>query len=287
MEYNFFKDLENKVFSTYSSVFEPSVNIFENGIVINYQKVGTRFLQLISSGDKFLSNTNNKQIQFIFLNISTIGSFELNPINYEFSKKFVSSPWTNESKNFLLEGYPLGISDESFLQTQGYKNYTDFFFNNNKDFYFIIRNPIHRFFSGVIQILNVDVEEITIENFGNLLRENFHYIMSDIHTINYLNHYREMIYNIKDKSKIKIIDLSHLKSKNSYDFFCKLRGDDVIKPIYDNIDEFVDSNRETYEKLYELYKEVDPDFSISIQYIKEEYSVYQELKNSQYFLDLS
>jgi hypothetical protein len=288
MEYSYFNKLQQNVISSSHFVFEPTVNVFKNGIVINHQKVGTRFIQEIASGNNRLSCSDNKQIHFNIVNNHMFGDCILKPIQYHFSKRYISAPWHDNGKSFLTEGYTEWKDDETFLESQGMDNYTDFFFNNPKDIIFIVRNPIHRFFSGVIQILAVDNKNnITIESFGKLLRENWEEIVSDIHTLNYLENYKEMIYNIKDKSKIKIVDLSHLKTQKACDFFCNLREDDVIRKIYENIDKHVDSNKEEYSKLYSLYENIDSDASIFIQYIKSEYNHYKELVNSPYFHKLN
>jgi len=283
MSYSYFDVLQQNVESSSHYIFEPTVNVFKNGIVINHQKVGTRFIQEIASGNQHLSCIDNKQIHFNIVNNSIFGDYTLKPIQYLFQERYVSAPWHDNSKSFLTEGYTEWKDDETFLESQGMDNYTDFFFNNPKDIIFIIRNPIHRFFSGVVQILSVDEQEVTLESFGKLLRENWQEVISDIHTQNYIENYKEMIYNIKDKSKIKVIDLSHLKSQKACDFFCNLREDDVVREIYGNIDNHVDSNKAQYSKLYSLYENVDSDNSIFIQYIKNEYNHYMELRNSPYF----
>jgi hypothetical protein len=288
MTNNYFNSLQNKVLSSTSFVFEPSINVFKNGIVINYQKVGTRFIQEIASGNTQLANEDNKQVQFIISAFPPCDENQ-NPLNYiefEFVKKYVRAPWKEGGRKYLMDTYRDWHDDESFLKSQGYENYTDFFLNNKNDIIFIIRNPIHRFFSGIVQILTFSNEKLTIESFGKLLRNNWENIISDIHTINYLQHYKDLIYNIKDKSKIKIIDLSHLKSQKACDFFCSLRGDDVIREIYKNIDSSIDSNKDEYTKFYKLYENIDENESIFIQHIKAEYNNYLELKSSKYFMNL-
>lgn len=286
MSYNSFDILEQNVFSITNHIFEPTVNIFQNGIVINHQKVGTRFLQEIASGNSTLASEDNKQIQFQIFNTPHYSDINLKPIKYHFKTRYVCAPWNNNGKKFLTDTYTQWKSDEDFLNSQGLDNYTDFFFNNPNDVIFIIRNPIHRFFSGIIQILAVDIKNITISEFGKILKENWKDILSDIHTVNYLENYKEFIYNIKDKSKVKIIDLSHLKSKKSCDFFCKLRGDDDILPIYENINNHVDSNKKLYSSLYSLYEDIEPNDSTVIQYLKTEYIHYLDLKSSKYFVPL-
>lgn len=288
MKNSYFNDLEQKVIALSTSIFEPSVNVFKNGIVINHFKVGTRFIQEVASGNSKLTNEDNQQVQFILSNSVILDENQnlLKYVDFHFEKKYIRGPWTDSGRKYILDTYKLWKDDESFLNSQGYSNYTDFFLNNQKDIIFVIRNPIHRFFSGIIQILSFNPNDITIESFGKLLRENWESIISDVHTVNYLEHFKEFIYNINDKSKIKIIDLSHLKSNKACEFFCSLREDNLPKEIYSNLESSIDSNRETYQKLYKLYKEVEIDESILIQYLKTEYAYYLELKKSKYFLSL-
>lgn len=286
MSSSYFNLLQQNIISSSNYQFEPTVNIFKNGIVINHQKVGTRFLQEISSGDVHLASSDNKQIQFNFFGDPFYSEYKLKPIQYLFQKKYVCAPWHDNGKMFLTNTYKDWKDDESFLESQGVDNYTDFFLNNKRDIIFIIRNPIERFFSGIVQILTVGYREITTESFAKLLKDNWEDVISDIHTLNYLENYKEMIYNIKNKSKIKIIDLSHLKSKKACDFFCNLREDDVVREIYKNIDNHVDSNRNQYSKLYSLYENINSNNSIFVQYIKSEYRNYLELKKSPYFCKL-
>lgn len=266
-------------------IFEPSVNIFKNGIVINHHKVGTRFIQELASGNEFLVNTNNQQVQFEILNTDYFSNIKLKPLKYHFKERYVLGPWNNNGRSFIMEGYPEWKDDESFLKHQNVNTYTDFFFNNQKDIIFIIRNPIERIFSGLTQILTTYSDGVTIENFKKLLKSNWKDILGDIHTVNYLEHFKEMIYNINDKSKIKVIDLSHLKSKNACDFFSDLRGDLDIKDIYDKLDEKIDSNKSLYSSVYDLNDELNN--SIFFEYLKTEYTHYLDLKSSEYFLDLS
>lgn len=267
-------------------VFEPTVNVFENGIVINHQKVGTRFLEKIVSKHTMYSSTDSKQVMFKIYRDPHKKSI-LTGIDYYLGTRYVYAPWHNPSQKEVVDSFRDWKDDKTFLESNGVDTYTDFFFNNTKDIYFIIRSPIHRFFSGILEILSVEPEGITLERFRHIIMNNWRTIFEDIHTTNYLEHIKEMIFHIKDKSKIKIIDLSHLKSEKACDLFCKLRGDNKVKSIYEDIDKNVDSNKELYSQFYSLYSTEDLQTSSFPRYLKTEYYYYQELKNSQYFLDLS
>jgi hypothetical protein len=286
MENNDFQLVREYVLSYSRTIFEPCINIFNNGIVINHQKVGTRFLEKMASGPGGYSETDNRQVLLKLFSEPFDGTRKT-IVDYHFDKRYVYAPWHDAYHRDTINSYKEWKDDKSFLESNGVKNYTEFFFNNNKDIYFIIRSPIHRFFSGVLEILSVDIDGITLEKFRSLIMNNWRTIFEDVHTTHYLEHIKEMIYNIEDKSKIKIIDLSHLKSKKAYEFFCKLRGDNNIKWIYDSIDNEVSSNKEIYNYFYSLYSDEDLEKASFVRYLKTEYYYYQELKKSKYFLDLS
>jgi len=287
-----FQVVRDSIISYGNTIFEPTVNIFQNGIVINHQKVGTRFLEKVVSETTGYSATDNRQIMFKIFRDPTLQN-NTSTINYHMSERYVFTPWHDLNEDelrdrpLLKERYKDWKDDKTFFESNGVETYTDFFFNNPKDIYFIIRSPIHRFFSGILEILSVEPEGITLERFRHIIMNNWKSIFEDIHTIHYLEHVKEMIYNIKDKSKIKIIDLSHLKSKQACEFFCNLRGDDKVREIYNNIHNNVDSNKILYSQFYSLYSQEDLHNSSFVRYLKTEYYYYQELKNSQYFLDLS
>ena len=273
--------------SSYGNIiFEPTVNVFQNGIVINHQKVGTRFLEKVVSKDTLYTTTDNRQVMFKIKRDSHSKSI-LTHIDYHLGTRYVYGPWHDKSQVDAVNTFRDWKNDKTFLEHNGVETYTDFFFNNPKDIYFIIRSPIHRFFSGILEILSVEPEGITLERFRHIIMNNWRSIFEDIHTIHYLEHIKEMIYNVKDKSKIKIIDLSHLKSQKACEFFCDLRGDEKVRNIYKHIDRNVDSNKELYNQFYSLYSFEDLQTSSFPRYLKTEYYYYQELKNSQYFLDLS
>lgn len=274
------------IISCGNTIFEPCVNIFENGIVITHQKVGTRFLEKAVSGKTEYSTTDHRQVMFK-IKRDRFKKSTITNIDYHLGTRYVYGPWNDMNQKEIVDSYEKWKDDKTFLESNGVETYTDFFFNNTKDIYFIIRSPIHRFFSGILEILAVEPEGITLERFRHIIMNNWKNIFEDIHTTHYLEHVKEMIYHIKDKSKIKIIDLSHLKSEKACDFFCELRGDLRVRKLYSNIDNNVNSNKELYSQFYSLYSDKDLQKAAFVRYLKEEYYYYQELKNSKYFLDLS
>lgn len=281
-----FQLVRDFIISYGNTIFEPCVNVFQNGIVINHQKVGTRFLEKAVSPDTGYSSTDSKQVMLKVFRDPHVKSTH-NCIDYHLGTRYIRAPWHDNSQKEIVDSYKEWKNDKSFLDSNQVDSYTDFFFNNHKDIYFIIRSPIHRFFSGILEILAVEPEGITLDRFRHIIMNNWRSIFEDIHTVHYLEHVKEMIYNIKDKSKIKIIDLSHLTSKNACDLFCKLRGDEKIKNLYKNLSNEVNSNKKLYSQFYSLYTDEDLQTASFPRYLKTEYYYYQELKNSKYFLDLS
>lgn len=289
-------------------IFEPTLNIFKNGIIFNYKKVGSRFLREIASGGNGKIFTDNKQIELLIKNkqdnqLDDIYLNLNNSIQYQFTQKYVVAPWhinkmaifnkiENNRVTNLVNSYTIWKDDISFLNSFGKSNYSELFFENDSDIIFLIRDPLDRFVSGLTQIIHIfmDIietfpnelsffkknseitemniddlirvykihfyqppdlvkyipESVIIKIFKYILRYKWELIFQDIHTESYLSHFRELIYNIKDKSKIKIIDLNHLKSRKSMDFFCELRGDSIPLEIYSNIDSHIESNKIIY-----------------------------------------
>ena len=329
-----------------SAIFSPTVNIFNNGIVINYKKVGSRFLKKMSSDgilyDSF-TPLNTNQIDFAIFPDNEGNNFKLNTINYKFFKRHVFTEWHwNEiaADGYIqLENYRWK-NDFQFLEEQGVSSYTEFFFENKKDIIFLIRNPYERFFSGLTQdiisyfaslkddldelsffkkhnnfstdrimflcelfmvnIVDHLVEEITeeelLEIFNFFLMYKWDLIRQDIHTEPYLIHFREMIYNMNDTSKLKVIDLSQMSTKASCNFLCNLRGDDFPLKIYESLtilEKAAESNKSMYSVILEKYQSnhlvqisFGKKFSVIDDYLKYETLIYNDLINSPYFINL-
>ena len=55
-------------------MFEPTITLFSKATTVSYKKVGTRFLRLLSVGNKKLQHTNNRQIDMVLKPTRTITS---------------------------------------------------------------------------------------------------------------------------------------------------------------------------------------------------------------------
>ena len=141
--------IEDRVDSLSHVVFEPTLTIFDNVIVLNYKKVGTRFFHVLAelpstSNDIF---NNSKQIDIKFVKID--GIVPNDKYNQIFKTKLI-----NYLIEFDFEHHDGEWKDaDSFLKYNNVENITDFFKKNKKPFIFVVRNPVERFFSGATQIL--------------------------------------------------------------------------------------------------------------------------------------
>ena len=141
--------IENRVSHLSKIVFEPTLTIFDNVIVFNYKKVGTRFFQILADLPSSSNNifNNSKQIDIKFVKID--GIVPNDKYNQIFKTKL-----TNYLIEFDFEHHDGEWKDvQSFLNYNEVDNITDFFKKNKKPFIFVVRNPVDRFFSGATQIL--------------------------------------------------------------------------------------------------------------------------------------
>jgi hypothetical protein len=141
--------IEDRVDSLSHIVFEPTLTIFDNVIVVNYKKVGTRFFQTLADLPSSSNNifNNSKQIDIKFVKID--GIVPSDKYNQIFKTKL-----TNYLIEFDFEHHDGEWKDaDSFLKYNNVENITDFFKKNKKPFIFVVRNPVERFFSGATQIL--------------------------------------------------------------------------------------------------------------------------------------
>lgn len=322
-------------------IFEPSLTMFDKNLVINYKKVGTRFLREIASGGILKMETDNKQIDCIISSMPMANaSIDSNKLSYKFSTNYITMPWhTPDNKNYLLKSFSVWKDDISFLDTLGVKSYTELFFENENNITFIIRNPIERFFSGVIQIstayfcdlknnttdinrfknilgesddtvaLILDIftnekfnstllnqsfsQELIIKLYSYFLQNNWPLVTCDIHTEPYLIHFKELMYNVNNSSKIKIIDLSHMRSNKSVEFFSELSSNNIKNTIR-STKETIDTNLSLSNILIEAYNRGT--FSKSIlnmkidfihDYLKDEMIAYNQFINSKHFINLA
>lgn len=325
-------DDNNIFYHMYSYIFNPNVTVFDKSIFIQHKKVGTRYISGIASYPsneiqdcyqlellfqthplddvKLSMNLEDYRIKGSLFNFYTYTSFELlrsqNEI-YKF-KKFTSS--------------------KEFLEYSNVKNFTEFFFENPKDLYFVIRNPIERFLSGVVQILltatidlvlnektrneikfytNTSDRELkdAIKVFGNansnvisleqiptnilfpileyFIEKKWDLIFNDVHTQNYLNHFVTLLNGVKDKTKIKIVDISQFSSNKSKELIKNLRTEFEDPSAFQLIETFKASNKKIYEQFITKYSNKNLTF---YNYVKSEMQIYNSLINSKFFIDL-
>lgn len=135
---------------------------------------------------------------------------------------------------------------------------------------------------------DIDIIDTFVKVLFYILKYRWEYILQDIHTENYLRNYHELVSNIKNKSKIKIIDLDDCNTDSSVEFFSQLRGDDLLKPIWDS---FLEKNQESnvfvYKRLLSNSKYLKELADIPIfSYLKNEQLAYLQLKESKYFIKI-
>lgn len=333
----------------FHSTFEPTLNAFKNGLLVNYKKVGTRFIGQLLSLPNDVSDNKIQMDLIITKNPLHIGSFVLDTtqyeIKYEYGRKFCYTEFDDiNSVNRPNQKYIKYSNSNEFLKYCEVENYNELFFNNKKDIIFLVRNPIHRFYSGLIQILysvlyelptnenlkkeiifytaltsselekvctimsNLNITEKDISFLKKneiellisfIIEKQWNLILQDIHTDNYLFNYVEWIHHIKDKSKIKIIDLKDCLSNKSLDFFTNLMGNNLLKTQFPN-----SPNQYTYwEWMYNqtgtnklIYKIVinkllqsNSNFSKKSAmeyYLRNEYEIYDSLIKYPYYIDL-
>lgn len=325
-------------------IFEPTVSVFEKGLVINYKKVGTRFFRTVASGGLEACDIDNKQIDFMISNESMMheGEYISNTINYKFSNRYITAPWHTMDK--LAESFPRWKKDTQFLDDMGVNSYTELFFENKKDIIFVVRNPLERFFSGVVQCASsyfyslADIQEeydffkkvtgfsddtikILIHLYKNtqftdqqlvnslpvefilttykyLLDYRWHLLTSDVHVQPYLSHFLEFMHNIKDSSKIKIIDLKHLRSEKSIKFISNLYENEQkglyardVENVMQNLQ--FESNSSIASILANAYtsgnfitRASGIDIYFIEDYVNYEYTLYNELRSSSHFINL-
>ena len=328
--------------------FEPTLNPFENGLVINHKKVGTRYFDsLLSLPDDSVNNKIQMDLYITKNPFSFDGKIideEKYVLNYKFDTRYCYTEFerNNDTLKSIVRKYFNNTDD--FINYCGAGNINELLFNNKKDIIFIVRNPFHRFISGTIQILfsilneifnnenlrkeinfftnltdsdlkkivkyagDVNVNEKSLSNLQNneleriilyIIENKWNLLFQDIHTQNYLHNYLEWIYNIEDKSKIKIINLKDCRSIKALNFFTELIGSDILKQRniqsfhYKSNWEVLGSQTGTNKFFYDfiikkLYTSNINFFNNSAlsYYLRDEYQIYKNLIESKYFINL-
>ena len=306
--------------------YEPTYTIFDNAIVLSHKKTGTRFFAHMAS---YPINHWEENYQY---DVCMLRCDEDEHIKDErcyvdtLCGKYVAPILFGEGHDRTWPDY------DSFFKNNGVVNMNQFMFENPKDMYLVIRNPIDRFLSGIVQVFGAYVDEIMclteernrikkhiditdneIDNVKIYLNDVFnvhhpdtnskldkiavskiigyiieHYptlYLQDIHTRNYLFGVKEMVYNIKDKSKIKIIDLADCRSKKSFQLFNNWTNTKDYMPIFNDIKEYALSNKIIYDYILK-YNKNENIILIIRNYLNAEFTHYKALKNSQFFIKL-
>lgn len=332
--------VSNEIRLSYS--FEPTLNIFKNGLVFNYKKVGSRFMFAVAGHPN--PQTDNKQIDVGFTSYQFYEEdYKKNLIELSTKKLYVKTifdrpflgEWIPEQGNgkTLLDMYQSFKSNEELFLHENVNSWWELIFENpHKDIYFVIRNPIQRFFSGISQIVaslrtsliedekeyklvkkftdisdsdiklftkNYNLEEIynktkegghIVEIWKKLVLYVLNYrwdlIIGDVHTDNYLRNFHDFITHIKDKSKIKVIELNQLSGDSGLDFFCNLRGDDLLRDEWDLFYDKRETNLYIYDSLLDDRFMCDFENSVTGKYIMTEFILFMELKTSKYFYNI-
>lgn len=158
--------LESITLSDY--VFQPTINPFKNGIIVNYKKVGSRYVSHLLSMP-YSESKSSLQLDFLLrVNPMTYGNIDndIRKIKNGISQYYVNTAFDlihdNQNEDFLIElkKFKEFKNTDDFLKYCKVSNFNDFFYNNPKDLYFLIRNPIERFISGTVQILMILLDEL-------------------------------------------------------------------------------------------------------------------------------
>ena len=141
--------IEDRVDSLSHIVFEPTLTIFDNVIVLNYKKVGTRFFHVLaelpSSSNDIFNNSKQIDIKFVKIENEILKENHNQIFKTKLADYFIEFDFTHHDGQWK--------DIESFLKYNEVDNITDFFKKNKKPFIFVVRNPVERFFSGATQIL--------------------------------------------------------------------------------------------------------------------------------------
>jgi hypothetical protein len=273
--------IENRVSHLSEIVFEPTLTIFDNVIVLNYKKVGTRFFHTLGELPSSSNNIfhNSKQIDIKFVKI--VGDVPTKNDNQIFKTKLA---------NYFIEfdfehhhGHWKNI--ESFLSYNEVDNMTDFFKKNKKPFVFVVRNPVERFFSGATQILAtycnehlidkneqdkvkkiIDISDSEIENiinnYNNFFAENFNQRLEWGHTTTE---------GVESFAKILLYVLDYRWDLIMQDIHTETYLD-VIKSLIiemDNVNnKIIDLNQCNTKKAFEFFDTFTNNFTYSTDYNK-------------------
>ena len=324
--------VDNGMFGyTNTYMYNPSVTVFDKCIFVQYKKVGTRYISGIASYPQNES-VDCHQLELFFETNPSFGmnlDLETHTIKGSLFDYYVYTSFDILHNQHEISKFKKFTSNKEFLEYSKVNNFTEFCFENPRDLYFVVRNPVERFLSGTIQILlsattDLIIDEKTREEikfftkindrqlkdamkvfqnaksdvnalseipnkilfpiFEYFIEKKWDLLFQDVHTENYLHHFKRWIHDIKDKNKLKIIDISQFSSDKSKEFIKNLRTDFNDKRSFKLIELFKSSNKKIYEDFLENYAMKNLSF---LNYLKTEVQIYSSLVNSKFFVDLS
>lgn len=156
--------------------FEPTLTLFKNALVINYKKIGTRFMGTISSlPDKHIDDKKQFELYFfsqprdnyegdIYKTYNSLGNEEYIYTSFDMWEQDIL---LSESEEVIKQTKERYIGFNSFkttselLNNEDVKTINEFLFKNpHKDIVLILRNPLRRFISGAVQLIHHIVEDM-------------------------------------------------------------------------------------------------------------------------------
>ena len=282
--------------------FNGFVHLFENHNVINTAKVGSRFFRKLSTFSKNAPSSIEITIDSAH---PTINSFKFGYLDYfvtcfdeAYKETNFNDFFYNNKKELIFvirnpeERFFSGIVQifsyliNNLYEEEEFRNEFKYFTNHTdrelKDLVKILRNNLS---ANNNEYLNLS-KEIINSLIGYLIKRRMDFITGDSHTANYLYCYKQIIDNIQDKNKIKIIDLSQIPTKKGEKFIRGLVGDVISSTDLEKIYEHKVSNNAVYNSFIESSIHIN-NKGIIDKYLSVEKDIYYQLINSPYFVNLS
>ena len=224
--------------------FEPTLSIFKNALVINYKKIGSRFMGTLSSLPEefgvdrkqfelyFHSDEKGGYVSDIYHTYNSFGNKEYIYTSFDmWEQDMINSP-SEEVIQQTKERY-IGFSKfkttSELLKFEDVKTIDELLFKNpHKDIVLILRNPLRRFISGAVQLIHHIVSDIPN---NELLRDEFRFFTGLEH-----DDLRFLYKLLKThSSKIKAEDISESDANAIYnimDYIVNRRPDLTFQDIH-------------------------------------------------------
>lgn len=260
-------------------VFEPTFTFFDNTILINYKKTGSRFFEILCKapignpyedgpdGDNFSTQIDaqfklikNFETDYNILNLKNANYL----VDFKFDDRRDVIKW-NTYSDILTAGNSTTI--------------TEMLRNPNKKITFVIKNPIDRFLSGIIQILVTYITESLkdeserdrLKRYTGLTDSDIKYIWKRSHTFFSEDFHHKLRLNHDTMEGIdKFVTICTYLLENRFDLILQdIHTEpylDSMKFLIDGIEndnyQIIDIGQCTTTKAYKLFDE----FSNTIKY---------------------